>query len=243
MAAQLNPVLADIEHWNHVRNTPTALNFLTSGTGFTIHKDDFEQWKNQESTGTNPVNLHCYFAINQFELIFYLIDDLSDRTNSGVLGKTLVKKDFTRTYHTQDIQTFTPLKFNSTSSLCPDDAKERIVSWSLSAATWFEHQIDKKREILRVIVIPFRDFEELFDGDNNDVFAFFALKNYAELLKAEGLTDSDEPRYNIELILSQMNPDLVDREITNPNTQEYRDVTFPSPPFIRDFTGFNLLSK
>lgn len=240
METLLNPVLADIENWNLVRNTPIALNFLTSGTGFTIHKLDYEKWKIH-----NPTYIHCYFAINQFELQFYLIDDSSDKTNNGIVGQNLLKKDFTRTSFTQEVDTFVPFQFNPITSLSPTEAKERIVNWSLSSETWFEHQITKSREILRVILIPFHDLQELFDNNTNDIFVFFALKNYAELLKSEGLlaSDSIEARYNIELILSQMNPELTDREVTNSNTQEYRDVTFPSPPFIRDFTGFNLLSQ
>jgi hypothetical protein len=228
-----------IEGWNQIRNTDVALNFLTSGSSIIISYDEFLKWEKLD-----PDNINCYFGIDQFELKFYLIDDKSDLEKNYHVGENLFEKEFSRTlllpnqYHLT--KKFTPTVLSPADSVNAKVAKDRIVSWILSAADWFEHEKTKfatSKGIVRVITIPFNDLKVLFKSSQKDICCIFSMKDFS--------VDGEDSEYNIELILTRTDVTLSAPIVTEGQTLEdpsFEDVSRPCPPFGGDLDEFTLLT-
>ncbi len=221
---KITKIKTNINTWNEVRNTNIALNFLTSGNGFPIEFEDYQHWKNN-----NPTTLHCYFGVDEFELKFYLVDDVTDKNQSYEVGKTLVVKEFTRSFTTLAVknnQEFKPITLSGSDEISKAEAEERILNWILGSKSWFIDQQNKnKSSILRLITIPFEDLDALFNSATETALAIMALKNFEEV------------GYNIELILTHEIQPEKDKTVL---MESFYDVSQPRPPFTIT-SGFNLL--
>ncbi|MFY0603168.1 MAG: hypothetical protein JXQ93_04410 [Flavobacteriaceae bacterium] len=230
-----------IEGWNQIRNTDVALNFLTSGSSLIISHDEYLLWEK-----INPDSINCYFGVDQFELKFYLIDNKSDENKNYRIGENLFEKEFSRTlllpkkYH--QTESFTPAVLSTSDSLNANKAKNRIVSWILSAEAWFEDQKTKfatSKGIVRVISIPFDDLKALFKSSSKDICCIFSMKNFSD--------ENEESNYNIELILTRTdvtlsNPLAVTLENDTLEDPAFEDVSRPCPPFGGNLEEFTLLT-
>lgn len=230
-----------IEGWNQIRNTDVALNFLTSGSSIIISHDNYLSWKKY-----NPDYINCYFGIDQFELKFYLIDNKSDEHKNYQIGVNLFEKEFSRTllipkeYHLTT--PFIPAILSTPDSINANTAKNRIVSWILSAKDWFEDQKTRfktSKGIVRVITIPFDDLKVLFKSSSKDICCIFSMKNFS--------TVSEKSDYNIEFIMTRTDVTLT--MPTEPSIQSdaikdptFEDVSRPCPPFGGDMEEFTLLT-
>jgi len=228
----LNPIKTEINNWDQVRTTNIALNFLTSGNGFIIQKVDYYEWKKH-----HPTSIHCYFATEQLQLKFFLIDNVSDAHQNFKVDTNLLEKEFSRTITNNNGPTgkhlpFSPFKYTVNPKLNAEDAKNRIIDWNLSAELWFQSLINKEDTVPRLVIIPFADLHTFFSTSDDDVFVFFAIKNYQE---------SEFSGYNIEFILTQIHPQGSEQNLfAQSSEEEFADVTRPSPPFDQD-SNFNLL--
>ncbi|WP_109302500.1 hypothetical protein [Aquimarina sp. AU474] len=224
-------IKANINTWNELRNTNIALNFLTSGYGFAIEHEDYINWKKN-----SPDSIHCYFGVDEFELKFYVIDNVSDTNQSYELGVNLFEKEFTRSFNTAGVKTtkeFKPLAISCSDQICKSDAEQRILNWMLGSKNWFKDQVQKNKsgngELLRLITVPFEDVETLFTNSDQTVFVMTALKKF------------DVYGYNLEFILTR------ELELSSTRTQDpsgtelFMDVSQPHPPFSIIDQGFNLL--
>ncbi|QMU66140.1 MAG: hypothetical protein GKR88_18925 [Flavobacteriaceae bacterium] len=171
-----------------------------------------------------------------------MADDISDQSKKYTFGENLIEKEFSRTITPGPFEnpknTFAPVPFSTISSIDPQKAKNRIIDWVLSAELWFVNQtvnLGTTEGIARIITIPFKDIEELFKRSSDNVYVFFAIKDFSDL---------DVNGYNIELILSQMNPKkrTNNQSINTDKSQEFEDVTRPCPPFGGNLLEFGLLS-
>lgn len=224
--AEIDKIRLSIDYWNQIRSTDVALSFLTSGYGFTLEYEDFKNWETQ-----NPENLHCYLGIRDLNLEFYLVDDVTDRKQNYVMGKTLVRKDFIRSLATG------PSTASDTVGNMPEqEADKRIVSWILSSKSWFESQKKQRKkpghgELLRLITLPFADLKKLMNtGDRTELIAILALKNFQT---------AEYNGYNVELILTRTQI-LTGQDQYTFSYQAYEDVSQPRPPFSVD-GSYNLL--
>ncbi len=223
-------IKGNINTWNEVRNTNMALNFLTSGYGFVIELEDYQNWKKN-----SPDSIHCYFGVSEFELKFYLVDNVTDKNQSYELGVNLFEKEFTRSFNTAGVKTtedFKPVTISCIDQISKTEAEQRILNWMLGSKNWFKDQMQKnkigKSELLRLITIPFEDVETLFTNSDQTVFAITALKNF------------NIYGYNLEFILTR-ELELGGTKTSDTSVTElFMDVSQPHPPFTMS-SGFNLL--
>ena len=233
----IQTIKSNIQAWDEVRNTNLALPFLTSGYGICLKYQDYQNWK-----ANSPQSIHCYLGINELELEFYMVDNVTDNQESYQVGNNLLIKPFIRRINPNSLPPgstgFSPIHFVN-NGISSQEAETRVMQWILSSQSWFQDQRNKLNSsnpglgIVQVFTIPFSDLEELFDNNSNsnnqlDVYAMMALKDYG------GNHD-----YNLELILAHV------EQFNNPtpsNVKVFQDVTQPHPPFSLAGSGFKLLS-
>jgi len=78
----------EIQAWNKIRNSQKGFQFLQAGSGFTLSKEEFQQWNSSSDY------VHLYLANQNDALCFYLIDDYHDQAQEYILGQTIFKKQF-----------------------------------------------------------------------------------------------------------------------------------------------------
>ncbi|SHJ62702.1 hypothetical protein [Aquimarina spongiae] len=226
----LTRIKANINTWNEIRNTSIALNFLTSGYGFTVSFEDYQNWSTN-----NPTTLNCYFGVDEFELKFYIVDNVTDQNQSYQIGINLLEKEFTRSFNTTATKTNTAFKrvaLSCNDQISKSEAEQRILNWMLGAKNWFKDQQQAIKSgssgLLRLMTIPFEDLSTLFGSSQENVFVLTALNNF------------DIFGYNLEFILTR-EIELNEGETQKSGDNElFMDVSQPHPPFSLS-SDFNLL--
>ena len=223
-------IKANINTWDEIRNTSISLNFLTSGYGFTISYEDYQNW-----SVTKPTALNCYFGVDEFELKFYIVDNVTDQNQSYQLGVNLLEKEFTRSFNTAATKTdapFTPVTLANNDQITKSEAEQRLLNWMLGAKNWFKDQQKAIKigspGILRLMTIPFKDVSTLFSSSQENVFALTALKKFEVF------------GYNIEFILTREMELNEGQPPKSGDNELFMDVTQPHPPFSLS-SDFNLL--
>lgn len=220
-----------IKKWEQIKNTDIALNFLTSGIGFTITKEEYKLWLEVEQNADSIENIHLYIGIVEFETTFFLVDSTTDKAQNYKVGKNLFIKGFTNNLAGNPGDQIPDLQFSSPTSpneINSEEAIKRLMKWYLYSQVWFKNNQANKK-VLSKMVIPFKDLKTLFRiSDTDKIFAFFALR-----------FDSDYKEEVLELILVNEKKDKADSNASNSATVEhFADVTRPCPPFSA--TDFNL---
>ncbi len=240
-----------IYKWDQIRNTDLALNFLTSGIGFSIDKDSYESWKSLEDSvnGETIKNIHVYIGVMEFETTFFLVDSLTDARGKTdpevyILNRNLFTKGFTKNMSygfsvNQKLKKVPNILFPEVSdprAITEKEALERLLKWMLYSDVWFESRQKSKPSgeepfpgVLKCMTIPFSDLDYLFsDAGTEEVYAFFALRE-ADL--------HGKPLDVLELILCNQ---TFNSEGYAVSVKHFADVTRPRPPFSLTDGDFNL---
>jgi len=232
MKTTVKDIQRNIESWNNLRNTKTAISYLTSGNGFLITEREFGRWEEN-----NPEQLHCYLGVDaDNHLNIYLVDNVTDERQNYVVGENLIIKDF--------IPYFNELPISNSevqSSLKPTIADSRITTWLLCSNNWVNHKQVMRQdkttvalgEMVQVFTLPFSDLKDLFADENiESLKATFALKYYeTDALKG----------YEIEIILAKTAFNTTSLTEVSLVKETFADKTSPYPPFPFESNQFNLL--
>ncbi len=231
MCSQLIQIKENIKKWNQIKKIDIAISFLTSGTGFTISRENYNVWKGIIGEEDSNSTLNCYFGVDEFEMEVYLIDSISDRdknySDENLIEKELIKSIETITQNHKSNKKFSPITFKNVDNLSNKKAEQRILSWVLSSKEWFKSQLNNY-DLPTLITIPFNDLKQAFHGTHQEIAVVFALKEFEQL-----------ERLDIELII--IKPDSPVQESTTNEYIAMYDVSKPRPPFtITD--DYNLLN-
>lgn len=209
-----------INRWNQIRNTNIGLTFLTSGVGFEISREEYEKWQEH-----SPSNLHVYIGLVEFELMFFVVDNVTDESGSGY-EKFLFTKGFTKNYHPNANATFDITKV----AIDDNEALHRSFHWLLGSRNWFEHDKSNNKffneendwkGIVRAFEVPFEDLMAIFKTGTEQAFAFLAIRP----------PKPTDPTTNnlIEIILCNEPVNNGANEVIN--VEIFKDITVPVPPF------------
>lgn len=263
MVTTIESIKTAIKKWDQIRNADIALNFLTSGNGFHINKEEFSNWmnihQNAIADGNDGVkNIHFYIGIVEFEIFFFLVDSVTDSKGKAhqsayVINTNLFIKEFTDSAAQDSNETSTTpdLKFAKNNGLCDNEIDEkealrRALRWSLHAPEWFGNNKNRQvrdttidgveyKGILKGMSIPFSDLELLFSNDVDRIFAFPGLRTDKMPIDLNSNGSEELEVANLELILCGQKTNQ--QEFTEV-TQQFADVTLPCPPY--SVTDYNL---
>lgn len=241
-------VKKSLKRWNEIRKTELGLTFLTSGYGFEIQKSEYDKWEKIKENATDKkqeeVCIHMYIGILEFEIVFYLIDSISDENNDYRIGETLFYKNFTKE-NLEVKSTNNDLKEYEIPDVKIEDNKavSRAFKWFMFSNKWAHNKLktiankeeNEESGIVRVFTIPFNDFTETLKVSNK-AFLYFGLNNK---MKVNGKKSNKD---EIEVLLSSENGFLPNepKSELDKNVNESEDVTSPHPPFSIKDKDFNL---
>ena len=226
---QISQIKAAIAKWGEINDTVLGLDFLTSGIGFTITREEYKEWESLESSYNEEINsIHLYLGIWGTKFIFFLVDSLSDQRSEYESGKNLFVKDFCPSISTDSEAVFPSVP---TVELSENDAMKRFLRWALYSTDWFKKNqtkfpTDSPQGILKGMIIPFSDLKQIFNVNTriDSLFCFF------------GIREDNQYGNVIELILCEQLASNETNKLFTPKL--FMDVTKPVPPFSP--TGFNL---
>ncbi|WP_223605703.1 hypothetical protein [Chryseobacterium sp. OSA05B] len=198
------------------------LNALNQGTHFSVTGKEIQEWKNKLEHVESPT-IHAYAGIDEDRLKFFLIDSKSDA--EADFSHILVK-EFTRDSVDPWQQYFSEALIAP--SIDWESAVNRNFRWNMFGSTWLE--LNREKPFLRLISIPFSDYEKLGLEEDHLCISFLGLTT---LLKdRSSLSD-----YHIEFI-------TVKHLEVNEMSKEAEDFSTPRPPFtMSDQQNFQLLIK
>lgn len=248
----LNEIRTNISTWDVLRNQK-GKDYLSSGFGIKITKNDFEQL----DAKSEFINL--YIGVEDVEepyinnTWFYLVDSDIDKANNYYSGSRLLilskqfdsnlGDTFDEVFNASTGENSTEPHNSITGSITKEEAKERSDRWTnrIDQDIWFNtvknrilvsgNQIENcDLSIVRVFSIPRTDFTTLLETFQcEEVIVFFGLKDFYK----DNYTGSDGAKsYNIEAILGGFS--------TN-GEEKFMDVSTPHPPFSIQGGVFNLL--
>ncbi len=244
-ALTIHQIKTNIAVWNRIRCTDLGKSFLTSVNYFSITYHDYTILK-ETRNGIPPKNIHCYFAIHNGGLQFYLINDINDALLASFDGATEEIIQIEPKFDENSTEICIPRipvsktkPINEppfTDQIDPADAHLRILAWNYWASNWYtslKKQEKLDHNVLRVMTIPMEDLTRLFKNDNDSdgdpersINVMFGLKIFQDF----GL--------NMEFILdNRLHTDKVPLESGD---QVFMDVSRPRPPFTIS-EDFNLL--
>lgn len=226
-----------VDVWKDVRHTPMALTFLTSGTGFSINRFEYNKWLDIVLSGGTVDHVYVYLSVMEFEMAFWLVDSFTDAQAVQAIeqGGHVDLADFYKISENTFLKWFTkPLGFPVTVPAkggIPDldlpqtEALSRNLRWNLYSNVWFHQKqlsSDTYGEVVQVFKIPFSDLDLLFGEPLlESVDVLFALKDFDPF----GICNTGpDVVQDVELILSS-------RPAVETMTKVFADVTCPCPPF------------
>ncbi len=168
------------------------------------------------TTENLDVYIHAYPAIVEGKLKFILINSEMDKLEKFEDEKNPI----TRYIYIADVMGMDSqlaaefLKLKSLGAaedkISPEEAKERILRWSLIKDEWIVNQINNTEGVFEVFVIPDIDLKK-----DSDIYAFLAL------------TDKN----TADLIIMDKNKQTNELKVINPDDEGLYDVVVPCPPF------------
>ncbi|WP_375560885.1 hypothetical protein ACE193_24835 [Bernardetia sp. OM2101] len=221
-----------IAKWGQINNTALGLDYLTSGTGFEISREEYNKWLQVQKYNQKPIDsIHVYLGIWGMQFVFILVDSISDENENYKIDENLFIKSFVPNLDisspVNDIVAIPSIE------LPEDEAMKRSLRWQLYSKYWFKNNQTEfvvtdtpvPHGILRAMTVPFIDLSHIFDNTKAEhLYSFF------------GIQEDQEYGNIIELILCD-NPTPVDGKLVTPKF--FMDVTKPVPPFSP--SGYNLL--
>jgi len=231
----ITTIKQSVDVWKDVRHTPMALTFLTSGTGFSITRFEYDKWLSINNG--NVDHIYVYLSVMEFEMAFWLVDSFTDAAAVHAIehGGPVDLADFYKISENTFLKWFTkPLISPSVVpmeggipvlNLPQEEALGRNLRWNLYSNVWFhQKQLSSETygEVVQVFKIPFSDLMFLFDDQPiPSVDVLFALKDFQPLSSCNTGLDVVQ---DVELILSS-------RPTVETMTKVFADVTCPCPPF------------
>lgn len=236
----LNIIKQSIRKWNQVRKTELGLTFLTSGFGLEVSKAEYDKWVESIKDGGSIKFIHLYIGILEFETVFYLVDDITDRNEDYKINENLFIKNFTKQNIEKKGQKPEKGLVKKTSKFTITDIKaaERAFRWFFFSNDWSSRKIktlptetgnNVDDSMVRVFTIPFSDFEKILKNADEKVkaFLFFGLRKM--IIKGGYSEERDE----IEVLLCS------EKGFNQESTSE--DLTTPIPPYSAQGKNLNLL--
>ncbi|WP_338791994.1 hypothetical protein [Bernardetia sp. MNP-M8] len=221
-----------IAKWGQINNTTLGLDYLTSGTGFEISREEYNKWLQiQKDTQKTIDSIHVYLGIWGMQFVFFLVDSVSDENENYEIGENLFMKSFVPSLD------FSPPSDDIVSipsvELPEAEAMKRSLRWQLYSKLWFKNSqtqyasMPTANGILKAMTVPFVDLSNIFDNTKSEqLYSFFGIqedKDYGNI---------------IELILCDK-PIPVNGKLATPKF--FMDVTKPIPPFSP--SGYNLFES
>ena len=229
----LKMIRENISKWNSIRNEKNAISYLSSGSGFLITAEDFENWDLLA-----PEFINCYLAVNgNNDFKIYLVDNLTDQEQDYKLNENIFEKNFQEYFD----ESFLNQKGTINSNLTPIEADSRIATWVLCANAWVNHKQALRQEevtaesgeMVQVFTLPFSDLRELFSDENlASLKATFALK----FEETEALSS-----YEIEIILAKTEFQSKSLAEVSLVKETFADMSKGYPPSKTVINQFNLL--
>ncbi|BDD12737.1 hypothetical protein FUAX_51690 (plasmid) [Fulvitalea axinellae] len=236
--------------WNGLRHSPKAVTrYLSQGNHFVIPKKDWEKkWK-----GTNSEYMHIYFGIDGREdrLKFIVVDSNNDKRDAcdGSEANHIGVYDYDNFTAYNELPMAGPRLADLDNELTFRQAVTRNLVWQMMMPVWVqekcaEHSPDGHQGfncgIYRIFKVPFADFADIFETEDNRIIATFGLKK----IDPEASHDTD---YEGELIFWGKNKKVLE-SVGGGSPQEedpITDLTKPIPPFgsEEEINSFNLIDN
>ena len=216
---QLSDVLQAISFWNVVRsNAANAEEIISKGNYFEIGRSSMFNYWNQMNP--KPEFIHAYLGVQNDQLVFFLIDDISDKADPPTMNNIYPSIWSETLPISQSIPRFE--NTDPTGHINILTGLERFFRWHLQKKSWLQdyadrqyHSPDLGEGIFQVFNIPMSDLEDIFNatlpggGQNHNAIVML------------GLRDNDGEHIT-ELVLWGD---------TFENVEELADVSLPVPPF------------
>jgi hypothetical protein len=227
----INTIYQSIKNWKALTDSykngneesgKKMIQFLNQGSHFSVDGSEIKEWKKRLGNETNKA-IHVYLGIDNDLLKFFLIDSKSDREENF---SDIVVKEFNHLPPENDLSIAAGL--TSEAPITSESAIYRNFRFNMYCSAWMAAQ---KTEPLRIISVPFDDYERMELTAVQSCTSFFGLTHTA----GENTSIED---YHIEII------SVKDVGI-NSISQTAENYSTPRPPFTANdpVENYQLLLK